>query len=143
MQCFVIFTVSFIQLLPLANNLLGVFTSGFDEIGKVLLSKTLGSPPYDRYVDELKAVAKSMGYSAEDIDELLEVGFSPNEIEESLYCMEVFCERIGDTSRHSTNRNSMSILFALAGSSLACFTEGAILGASVYLVAKGAKKPLK
>lgn len=37
----------------------------------------------------------------------------------------------------------MSILFALAGTSLAAFAEGAILGASVYLVSRGVKNPLK
>ena len=37
----------------------------------------------------------------------------------------------------------MPILFAAAGSPLACFMEGCVLGASVFLVAKGAKNPLK
>ena len=37
----------------------------------------------------------------------------------------------------------MPILFAAVGSPLASFMEGCVLGASVYLVAKGAKNPLK
>ena len=37
----------------------------------------------------------------------------------------------------------MAILFAAADSPLACFMEGCVLGASVFLVAKGAKNPLK
>ncbi len=36
----------------------------------------------------------------------------------------------------------MPILFALAGTPLAYFAEGAILGASVYLVSRGVKNPL-
>ena len=38
---------------------------------------------------------------------------------------------------------SMSILFALVGTPLASFAEGAILAASVYLVSRGVKNPLK
>ncbi len=37
----------------------------------------------------------------------------------------------------------MTILFAVAGSPLACFAEGAILAASVYLVSRGVKNPLR
>ena len=37
----------------------------------------------------------------------------------------------------------MPILFAVAGSALGCFAEGAILGASVYLVSRGVRNPLK
>lgn len=37
----------------------------------------------------------------------------------------------------------MSILFALVGTPLAHFAEGAILAASVYLVSRGVKNPLK
>lgn len=37
----------------------------------------------------------------------------------------------------------MPILFAAVGTPLACFMEGCVLGASIYLVAKGAKNPLK
>jgi len=47
------------------------------------------SSSYDRYIDELKSVARSFGCSPEDIDSLLTDGFTPEEIEESLYCMEV------------------------------------------------------
>lgn len=38
---------------------------------------------------------------------------------------------------------TMPILFAVAGSALGCFAEGAILGASVYLVSRGVRNPLK
>lgn len=37
----------------------------------------------------------------------------------------------------------MQIVFALAGTPLANFAEGAILAASVYLVSRGIKNPLK
>lgn len=37
----------------------------------------------------------------------------------------------------------MPILFAVAGSALGCFAEGAILGASVYLVSRGVRNPSK
>lgn len=37
----------------------------------------------------------------------------------------------------------MPILFAVAGSALGRFAEGAILGASVYLVSRGVRNPLK
>ena len=36
--------------------------------------------------------------------------------------------------------NAMPVLFALAGSALADFAEGCLLGASVYLVSRGAKE---
>ena len=37
----------------------------------------------------------------------------------------------------------MTILFAAAGTLLACFAEGAILAASVYLVSRGIRNPLR
>ena len=37
----------------------------------------------------------------------------------------------------------MPILFAITGSALGCIAEGAILGASVYLVSRGVRNPLK
>lgn len=37
----------------------------------------------------------------------------------------------------------MSILFAIVGTPLANFAEGAILAASVYLVSRGVRNPLK
>lgn len=37
----------------------------------------------------------------------------------------------------------MPILFALTGSALGSFAEGCILGASVYLVSRGVRNPLK
>ena len=44
---------------------------------------------YDRaYIDDLKAIATYNGYYPEDIDELLDSGFSFDEIEEYIYCME-------------------------------------------------------
>lgn len=42
----------------------------------------------DMYIDDLKEVAKCYGYSPKAIDELLEQGFSPEEVEEYIYCME-------------------------------------------------------
>lgn len=47
-------------------------------------------PPYkfpeDPYIRDLKAVAPCYGFSADEIDMLLEEGFSPDEIEEYMYC---------------------------------------------------------
>ena len=39
------------------------------------------------YIDELKSIAPYQGFAAEDIDELIESGFSPEEIEEYIYCI--------------------------------------------------------
>jgi glucosamine 6-phosphate synthetase-like amidotransferase/phosphosugar isomerase protein len=41
------------------------------------------------YVRDLKSVACAYGYSPEEIDELLETGFSLDEVEELLYCGEL------------------------------------------------------
>lgn len=53
----------------------------------------------------------------------------------------------GSRNRHKLNCNGRSlfvpILFAITGSALGCFAEGAILGASVYLVSRGVRNPLK
>lgn len=46
------------------------------------------SEDYDMYIDNLKSVASYQGYSGDDIDELLEQGFTPDEIEEYIYCCE-------------------------------------------------------
>lgn len=40
------------------------------------------------YIDELKSVAKSCGYDPDTIDDLLNSGFTPDEIEEYIYCCE-------------------------------------------------------
>ena len=40
------------------------------------------------YVDDLKSVAAYHGYSTDEIDSLLQNGFTPEEVEEYLYCME-------------------------------------------------------
>lgn len=37
----------------------------------------------------------------------------------------------------------MPILFAITGSALGCFAEGCVLAASVYLVSRGVKNPLR
>lgn len=37
----------------------------------------------------------------------------------------------------------MPIVFAITGTALAHFAEGCILGASVYLVSRGVRNPLK
>ena len=44
---------------------------------------------YDSYVSELKSVARAFGYAPDDIDDLLNDGFTPEEIEECFYTMEV------------------------------------------------------
>lgn len=43
----------------------------------------------DTYLDDLKSVAKTFGYDEETIDALMEEGFSPDEIEEYIYCCEL------------------------------------------------------
>lgn len=50
-------------------------------------------PGYDEpvnksYIDDLKSIAKGFGYDEDSIDALLSDGFSPEEIEEYIYCME-------------------------------------------------------
>ncbi len=40
------------------------------------------------YLDDLKSVAKSLGYDDSDVDKLLKDGFTPEEIEDYLYCIE-------------------------------------------------------
>lgn len=42
----------------------------------------------EMYIEEIKSVAKYYGYAPETIDELIEGGFTPEEIEEYIYCME-------------------------------------------------------
>ena len=46
-------------------------------------------PAYDSYIGELKSVARAFGYEPKDIDDLLNDGFTPEEIEECFYTMEV------------------------------------------------------
>lgn len=41
----------------------------------------------DKYIDEIKSVAASFGYTGEDIDMLIHEGFEPMEIEEYLYAL--------------------------------------------------------
>ena len=43
------------------------------------------APETDAYLKEVKAIAVSFGYAPEDIDQLEEKGFTPEEIEEFLY----------------------------------------------------------
>ena len=45
-------------------------------------------PPQSSYIDDIKAVAKYQGYSPDTIDELIKSGFTPEEIEEYIYCMD-------------------------------------------------------
>ena len=40
------------------------------------------------YINDLKSVSKYYGYEPDDIDVLIEEGFTPDEIEEYIYCME-------------------------------------------------------
>lgn len=42
----------------------------------------------DDYINDLKSIAIYQGYSSDDIDELIKSGFSPEEIEEYIYCMD-------------------------------------------------------
>ncbi|MGM9551719.1 MAG: hypothetical protein ACI3XA_05635 [Clostridia bacterium] len=45
--------------------------------------------PYGEYIETLKAVASAYGYLPDEIDHLLREGFSPEEIEDYLYGLEV------------------------------------------------------
>lgn len=40
------------------------------------------------YIDDLKAVAAYQGFASETVDDLLQDGFTPEEIEEYIYCLE-------------------------------------------------------
>ena len=44
------------------------------------------TPSYDSYIDDLKMIAGYRGFSSEDVDDLIQHGFSPEEIEEYMYC---------------------------------------------------------
>ena len=46
------------------------------------------SGDYGSHIDDLKSIASYYGYSDDDIDDLLEQGFTPDEIEEYIYCSE-------------------------------------------------------
>lgn len=48
---------------------------------------TSGNYGSSNYINDLKAVASYQGYSAEDIDSLLQCGYTPEEIEEYIYCV--------------------------------------------------------
>ena len=41
------------------------------------------------YLEEIKSVAMAFGYSPDEIDHLAEIGFTPEELEEMLYCGEL------------------------------------------------------
>ena len=40
------------------------------------------------YIDDLNSIAAYQGYSPDDVDELIGSGFTPEEVEEYLYCIE-------------------------------------------------------
>lgn len=45
--------------------------------------------PEDSYLEDVKSVASAFGYAPEEIDRLAEMGFSPEELEDYLYCGEL------------------------------------------------------
>ena len=47
------------------------------------------SPAVERYLEDVKSVASAYGYAPEEIDRLAEMGFSPEELEDYLYCGEL------------------------------------------------------
>lgn len=47
------------------------------------------SPASESYLAEIKSVASAFGYAPEEIDRLAEMGFSPEELEDFLYCGEL------------------------------------------------------
>ena len=50
--------------------------------------RTHGLYEENEYISDLKSVSKYYGYEPDDIDSLIEEGFTPDEIEEYIYCME-------------------------------------------------------
>ncbi len=50
--------------------------------------RTHGLYDENDYITDLKSVSKYYGYDPDDIDALIEDGFTPDEIEEYIYCME-------------------------------------------------------
>ena len=50
--------------------------------------RTYGLYEENEYISDLKSVSKYYGYEPDDIDSLIEEGFTPDEIEEFIYCME-------------------------------------------------------
>lgn len=53
-------------------------------------SMAIRRTPEQEYVDELKSVAASFGYTPDDIDTLICQGFTTDELEELLYCGELY-----------------------------------------------------
>ena len=52
--------------------------------------RTSGRPSATRsYLDEIKSAAPAFGYAPEEIDRLAGLGFSPEELEDFLYCGEL------------------------------------------------------
>ena len=60
--------------------------SGFGSLWRNPFSRV---PAGESYLDEVKSVAQTFGYTPEDIDALTLQGFSPEEIEELFYCGEL------------------------------------------------------
>ena len=52
------------------------------------VSKRETLKPQDAYIENLKTVAALQGYSPESVDRMLKDGFTPDEIEEIIYCCE-------------------------------------------------------
>ena len=52
----------------------------------------------EEYLTELRAVASSFGYAPEDIDTLLKQGFSPEDVEDFLYCGDLWPARVSPNS---------------------------------------------
>ena len=51
-------------------------------------SAASGKQSCDSYIEDLKAVAVYQGFDEDEIDNLLQSGFSPEEIEDLIYCYE-------------------------------------------------------
>lgn len=49
----------------------------------------LNTPPKKTHLDEIKAVVQAFGYAPEEIDRLVKMGFTVDELEELLYCGEL------------------------------------------------------
>lgn len=60
--------------------------SGFGSLWRNPFPRT---PASRGYLEEVKSVAQTFGYTPEDIDDLVSRGFSPEEIEELFYCGEL------------------------------------------------------
>ena len=79
------------------NNLENEEVNMNPDQSRILLIKQYGMDDYGytsggTYIDDLKSIATYQGVSPDDIDHLIESGFTPDEIEEYIYCVKDDCK---------------------------------------------------